>query len=84
MTRYFFALSSPIDCMYPDNSDAQTKHAAINAGLFSTLDPDLAAFLQTYPGATLLSSQEETAAIQPAPPDSRPRVIRQEVTRRRN
>ena len=81
MTRYFFALSSPIDCMYPDGSDASPKHAAIGAGLFNTLDADLAAFLQTpYPDVLFLGSQEEVPAIQPPPPDTRPIGVRREVT----
>ena len=82
MTRWFFVLESAVDAMYPDNSDAQTKHAAILAGSFSTLDADLAALLQSYPGVTLLSTQEEVPAIQPPPPDTTPRVIRQEVRQR--
>ena len=82
MTRYFFDLQSPVDAFYPDNSDAQTKHAAILAGTFNTLDPDLASLLQSYPGVTLLSTQEEVPAIQPPPPDTTPRVIRQEVRQR--
>ena len=82
MTRYFFALSSPIDAFYPDGSAASPKHAAILAGLFSTLDADLAALLESYPGVTSLGVKEEVPAIQPPPPDTTPRVIRQEVRQR--
>ena len=61
MTRYFFVLESAVDAMYPDGSSAQTKHAAISAGAFSTVDEDLAAFFRRgYPGVAFLSSQEET------------------------
>ena len=57
MISTFFA-EQPIDAMYLNGQ----KHACIARGIYTTSCPDLASWLKTYPGVSVLSEQEEKIA----------------------
>jgi len=70
--RFTFFCENKIDAFYLNG----TRQAVIARGVFSTTDPDLAAFLRTYPGVGLLSEQpEQPAAPNPGQHDQCPEPV---------